>query len=125
MKINLRKKKGRKDKINLYLDLYVNGKRHYEFLNLHLFQTPKTTKEREHNKSTELLAENIKAKRQLELQNDENGFVVNARKNVDFLEYFNSLTKQREKTGVNYDCWDSVGKHLERYVKAYYKDFQY
>jgi hypothetical protein len=55
---------------------------------LYVFDKPKTEAEREHNKETRILAENVRAKRQLELQAGNYGFLVKKRQNTDFLKYF-------------------------------------
>ncbi len=77
MKVTLRQRtKG--DKVSLYLDYYHKGKREYEYLELYLFPEPekgKLTKEqKESNKETLALAESIRSKRQLEIQNGIYGF---------------------------------------------------
>ena len=58
---------------SIYLDIYRNGKREYEFLKLYL--TPeKTAIGKEKNRQTLATAQSVKAKRQIELQNGEYGF---------------------------------------------------
>lgn len=58
---------------SLYLDIYINGKRSYEFLKLYLVPE-KTRADKEKNRQTLLLADAIRAKRVLELRNGQYGF---------------------------------------------------
>ena len=64
--VRIRKKKLANQNFSLYLDIYYQGKRKYEFLKLYLI--PERTKEdRQKNKQTLLLANAIKANRIVEL----------------------------------------------------------
>ena len=70
MSVKLRKR-NQGGKTSLYLDYYSAVKRKTETLKLYLLPKPKTKLEREQNKMTLELAENIRAQRQLETQNGE------------------------------------------------------
>lgn len=61
MGVKIREEKKANGDISLYLDIYNRGRRQYEFIDLIL------TKDRSKNKETRRLAEEICAKRQLEL----------------------------------------------------------
>ena len=65
----LREKKLKNGRKSLYLDIWSNGKRSYEFLKLYL-EKPVNTLLRDENRRTRQLAETIRAKRQIELQNE-------------------------------------------------------
>ena len=68
--VRLREKPLKDGQKSLYLDIYVNGARSYEFLKLYL--QPETSKiAKEKNKQTLLLADAIKAKRIVETQTGE------------------------------------------------------
>lgn len=68
--VRLREKPLKDGQKSLYLDIYVNGTRSYEFLKLYL--QPETSKiAKEKNKQTLLLADAIKAKRIVEIQTGE------------------------------------------------------
>lgn len=68
--IRLRQRKTASGNTTLYLDIYLNGKRSYEYLKLYLI--PETNrKDKEKNRQTLQLAEAIRAKRVVELQNGE------------------------------------------------------
>jgi len=61
MTVKLRKRKLASGNLSLYLDIYQSGKRAYEFLGLYLTQDKTASKE------TLKLAQNIQAKRQVEI----------------------------------------------------------
>ena len=68
--IRLRQRKTPTGLISLYLDIYLNGQRSYEYLKLYLI--PETNKEdKRRNQETLKLAEAIRAKRLVELQTSE------------------------------------------------------
>ena len=73
---NWDKKKLKHGNTSLYLDIYYKGIRSYEFLNLYLTKA-NTPEEREKNQQTLQLALSIKAKRQIEIQNNQYGFHSN------------------------------------------------
>ncbi len=102
MSVLLREKKLSSGKISLYLDIYHNGKRYYDFLRLYI------TKDRAANKEIKKLAESIRSKRELEIQNSDHGFIPQFKKKINFVEYFEKLTKEK-----NRDDWLSTLKHLK------------
>ena len=67
--IRLRKRKMPTGNTSLYLDIYINGRRTYEYLKMYLIPE-KSKADREANRQTLQLAEAIKSKRIIELQND-------------------------------------------------------
>lgn len=71
--IRLRQRKTASGNISLYLDIYLNGKRTYEFLKMHLIPE-RTRADRERNRETLKLADAIRAKRVVELRNGQFGF---------------------------------------------------
>ena len=66
--IRLRQRKTPNGLTSLYLDIYLNGKRSYEYLRLYLVPE-KTREDKKKNKETLQLAEAIRAKRVVELRN--------------------------------------------------------
>ena len=87
--IRLRQRKTASGNITLYLDIYLNGKRSYEYLKLYLI--PETNrKDKDKNRQTLQLAEAIKAKRVVELQNGEYGFNAAYKLETNFLDYYRS-----------------------------------
>jgi|SRR5690606_8895826 len=84
MNVSIRKRKKKDGQESLYLDYYLpkaKQKRRKESLNLYLYSLPSTSKERAHNKKTSLLAESIRSKRFLEMQQDAHGFSNIAKEN--------------------------------------------
>lgn len=127
MKIHLRKRKHSKQgKTSLYLELYkgstknhdgkIVGNREYEYLNLYLIDKPRNPIDKKHNKETLQLAENIKAKRELEIKNGEYGFTSGFKQSTNFIEYFKALTEKRKQSAGNYGSWDSAYKHLIKFA---------
>jgi integrase len=117
MKVALRERE-KNGQISLYLDYYNKGKRQYEYLRLYLMVKPRTPEERNQNKKTKELAEIIRAKRQLEIQNGVFGINDLERINSSFLAYFEILAEKRKDSDGNYGNWRSALKHLKKFAKA-------
>lgn len=118
MSVTVRKKPIKNGQMqSIYLDIYKDGFRTKETLDLKLYTNAKTPKEKNHNKETENLAESICAKRVLAVNTGTYGFTMKKNYKDDFLDYFDKLVKHRSKTGVNHDTWLSVYRHLEKYIK--------
>ena len=104
MKITLRKRKLKKGRTKLYLDIYKgyekkNGKtnaiREYEYLDLYLYQKANDSIKKQHNKEMLQLAESIKAQREIDIQSGQYGFNSKVKSKANFIEYFNKLTEKR------------------------------
>ena len=117
--VRLRKRKMSSGNTSLYLDIYLNGRRTYEYL--HLYLIPETNRQdRETNKETLALAEAIRAKRVVEVRNGVYGFKDGYKLDTNFLEYYRFLCEQRHQTEGslgNWGNWWSALKHLERYCR--------
>lgn len=121
MKVTLRKKPMSKDRTSLYLDYYPpflhpgTGKlTRREFLKIYIFDKPKTSLEKNHNQETMALAENVRAQRQLEIQNRHYGFISDSRRNESFLDYFKKVAAK--KRGTNSDCWKMAVRYFEHFA---------
>lgn len=114
--IKLRKRKLPTGNTTLYLDIYRNGKREYEYLKLYLIPE-KTRADKEKNRETLKLAEAIKAKRTVELQNKEFGFKNDYADETKFFDYYRTMCEARlgVDTRGNWGNWRSCLKHLEKY----------
>lgn len=99
---------------SLFLDIYWDGKRTKEYLKLHWIK-PKNQLDRDNNRKTLELAENIRATRQTELTNNKWGFHNDFKQDTNFVEYFKSLIEKRKESKGNYGNWDSTLKHLLKY----------
>lgn len=98
--IHIRKKKCANGNFSLYLDIYYNGKRSYEFLKLYL--VPETNKSsRLRNAETLRLAEAIKIQRIAEMQKSAFGFpVLSKTKLVDYVQGL--ISKRSAETARTY-----------------------
>lgn len=118
--VRIRKKKLANGNESIYLDLYKDGDRVYEFLKLYLIPEKSKT-DKEANRRTLELANAIKAKRIVELQNNEHGFKVNTtRSNMNLIQFVLYLAdEQLEKSGNKrsyYYTLHSLAKHLNAYA---------
>ena len=109
MTVKLRKRKLANGNESLYLDIYQSGKRAYEFLGLYL------TKDKTASKGTFELAKAIQAKRLVEIQNSEYGFVPHFKKKANFVDYFERLVQGKPK---DESPWNSTLKHLQDFTSA-------
>ena len=97
MSITLRKKPMLDGRESLYLDIVVEGKRKKEYLKLHVIKRPKNEFDKQHNKETLRIAESIRLKREIELNSSEHGIDSPTRKNINFLEYLESIVNNYSK----------------------------
>lgn len=122
MKVNLREKIIKYGRISLYLDFYpplknpeTGEESRRDFLKLYLFQKPKTETERNHNKETRILAENIRAQRQLDIQAGRHGFLTKSNKMADFLAYFKQIAEQHQTSQSAINNWHAAYRYLARF----------
>ena len=119
MTVKLRQRKKGK-MISLYLDFYVHGKRSYEYLKMYLHPKPEkgrlTALQKNENEETLKLAEAIKAKRLVSIQNSEYGFKDKAKLKANFVEYMQMHADKRRNSAGNYGNWDSAVKLLRKYA---------
>jgi len=120
MNVILRQRQ-KNNKVSLYLDYYHQGKRKYEYLQLYLIPEPKkgklTKEQKDSNKKTLALAESIRSKRHLEIQNGIYGFQDQGKMKGSFIRYVEYLALKRKDSIGNYGNWDSALKHLRTFVK--------
>lgn len=119
MKVTLRQRQ-KGNKISLYLDYYKNGKREYEYLKLNIIPEPEkgklTKAQKDENAKILNLAESIRSKRHLEIQNGMYGFNDKEKLKGFFIIYMETLAEKRLESKGNYDNWDSTIKHLRKYI---------
>lgn len=116
--IRLRKRTMSTGRTSLYLDIYLNGTRSYEYLKLYLI--PEVTRaDKEKNRETLKLAEAIKAKRVVELRNGEFGFKNDYASETLFFDYYRAMCEKRhgEESRGNWGNWYSCLHHLRIYEK--------
>lgn len=120
-KVKLRVKKLTDGRKSLYLDFYPpiqhpdSGKNtRREFLKLYLFDKPKTPIEKNQNKETLDLAENIRAKRQIEIQNGQYGFLSTKDYNANFISYFKQIADTHNTS--NREIWLCALHYLKEFT---------
>ncbi|MGF0025445.1 tyrosine-type recombinase/integrase [Parabacteroides merdae] len=118
--VRIRTKKLANGNESIYLDLYKDGDRVYEFLKLYLI-SEKSKTDKEANRKTLELANAIKSKRIVELQNNEHGFKTNTtRSKMNLIQFVLHLAdEQLAKSGNKrsyYYTLHSLAKHLDAYA---------
>ena len=106
---------------SIYLDYYHEGKREYDFLKLYV--VPELTPiDKENNVQTLKLANSIKAKRIVALQNEAHGFKSKASKNVNLCLFIQRIAEEQlAKTGNRQSMYHSL-LSLIRHIKEYKGD---
>ncbi|MEQ1638652.1 MAG: site-specific integrase [Methylococcales bacterium] len=91
--------------------------RKIEQLNVYLHTNPKTKAEKQHNKETLQLVENIKAKRITEAASGQHGFTDATKSNANFYAFFNQVmeTKKTNESNKNYELWQACFIQLKRH----------
>ena len=130
IKVKLRQKTISGNRQSLYLDFYpailhpVTGKlTRREFLGLYIFDKVKNPIDKQHNKETILLGEQIRQKRENNLNKPEiyteyekEQLKIKERGEQNFVEYFKSLADKRKAS--NHDNWVSAYNYLETFTKG-------
>jgi integrase len=119
MNITLRQRE-RKHKISLILDIYHKGKRKFETLDLFLYPEPVksrlTREQKNHNKEHLRLAKLIRDKKSVEYQAKLYDFDDLSKRDASYIEYFKILLEKRVNSLGNYGNWNSVLKHILKFV---------
>ena len=121
-KVSLRQKAISGNRQSLYLDFYPpipnpeTGKpTRREFLGLYMFNKPKNPFDKQSNNETKQLAENIRAKRQIEIQAENYGFLnTKLKAETDFVQYFKQIVES--KTGHTKDNWQTALNYFEMFT---------
>jgi integrase len=130
IKVKLRKKKISENRQSLYLDFYPSilhpetGKQtRREFLGYYVFDNAKNPFDKQHNKNTLQIAEQIRQKRENNLNKPEiyTGYELEQKRikelgEQNFVDYFKSLTDKRKAS--NHDNWVSALKYLTAFTKG-------
>ncbi|MGN1387634.1 MAG: tyrosine-type recombinase/integrase [Bacillus sp. (in: firmicutes)] len=124
--IRLRQRETKSGNTSLYLDIYFNGRRRYEYLKLYLVPE-KTKQDKINNKETLALAEAIKSKRIVELRNGEFGF--NSEKSrIKFDDFVLHIINEKSKTisqstiKIWHACYLSMRKYDKMFQSMYIND---
>ena len=118
-KVTVRKRPIKNGQLSLYLDFYPpvrhpkTGKlTRREYLGIYIYANPTEKFETEFNKTMLRNAELIKCRRTEAIINEEFGFLDRTKKQADFLEYFESKTKEK------YQKWEIVYKHFKDFCNG-------
>jgi integrase len=99
---------------SIYLDMYMDGKRKYEFLKLYII--PEYNKsDRVRNSETLKLANAIKTQRIIELQNQSHGFKINKTSHIKLIDYVQGVAEKKSENEVRKTVLHAVVYHLRRY----------
>lgn len=114
--VKIRRKTLKNGNVSLYLAIYINGHREYEFLKLYLIPE-KTKADKERNKATLALANSIKSQRIVDIQTGAWGMKSDYKEKTLFYDYYNALTQKRKKkeSKGNFSNWSSCLHHLKKY----------
>jgi integrase len=130
IKVKLREKKISGNRQSLYLDFYpaiphpeTGEPTRREFLGMYLFDKEKNPIDKQHNKETMQLAEQIRQKRENYLNKPEiyTGYEkeqlkIKEQGEKNFVEYFKSLADKRKAS--NHDNWVSAYNYLFKFTKG-------
>ena len=88
-----------------------------ERLDQYLYANPKTKPEKQHNKETLQLIEQIKSKRIAEAASGQHGFTDTTKSSANFYRFFTQLmeTKKTNESSSNYKVWEACLTQLKCY----------
>lgn len=92
MSVKVRSKNLAKGKISYYLDIYHNGERNYEFLEIYIEAKDSSSVKKEKKK----IVEAIRAQRELDILGSEYGYTPNSKNKIDFIQYFKAFLDSYE-----------------------------
>lgn len=104
-RVHIRKRAIAKGRHSIFLDFSPplknprNGKpQRFEFLKLFLYDKPSNTWQRSHNTETKALIENIRATRQLDIQNRRFNFISDRSRDASYLEFYQAYIKSKQRS---------------------------
>ena len=118
--VKVRMKELANGNISLYLDIYQDGKRKYEFLKLYL--APEVGKDRKEiaKRNAEILqlANTIKSKRIMQVQNDSAEVFNKANKKMLLLDWLDSFAEHKKAVGRSMTYYQNIIK-VKNHIVAY------
>lgn len=109
MSVVLREKSIDQKRVSLYLDIYHNRKRSYEFLNIHIRNKRLSVEDKEKKE----VAEKIRSQREYELLVQENGLVDKKKSQADVMVFLEKLSKD----GKNATSYLRVLSRIKEYCE--------
>jgi integrase len=113
MRVHLRKRKTGAEKASLYIEVYHKGARMRETLDLYVYNNPKNKLQEQENKATWELAEQIQAKKLLEVQDLKFGINRQDHSRRNFIKFYEEKMEEKRESAGNYGNWDAAFKHLK------------
>ena len=119
MAVKLRKKrtnpKIKSNKYSLYLDIYSNGKRKFEFLKLYIYKPARNKQQTAQTKENLKLAESIRAKRELLINTTENGFDALIKGKTNFFDFAQTVMSTK-----NNRDYKAALNHFKTFIETDY-----
>jgi integrase len=124
IKVTLREKKLKTERISLYLDYYppiidpkTGNSTRREFLELYIFKNPKNQEDKKHNAETLAFANGIRSKREVQIRNKEYGFRDNVNISIDFIGFYKRIVDDYYNRGSksNYQAWIASLNHFSNF----------
>ncbi|HAK78668.1 MAG TPA: integrase, partial [Runella sp.] len=130
IKVKLRQKSITANRQSLYLDFYpaitnpdTGQPTRREFLNMYIYDKPKDWIQKQHNKETSQIAEQIRQKRENNLNKPEiyteyekEQLRIKELREQNFVAYFKTLANKRKAS--NHDNWISAYNYLETFTNG-------
>lgn len=114
----LREKELSKGNKSLYLDIYRDGARSYEFLKLYVNSKARTPIDREANREALELAEKIRTQRESELNHLAHGQIAPSTKKINFLDYYQAYIDKYTKADIR--MIKASFERFKDFLKEYY-----
>jgi integrase len=108
MGIHLREKKLGNGQVSLYLDIYHNKHRWYEFLDIHISKSKLSAEDKEKKQ----LAQQIKIKRENELIVEDNGLINRNKNKADFIRWFEKYSIEKSHNRLYKQTLNYLRVHL-------------
>lgn len=112
--VTLRSRERKGGRKALYLDICENGKRRTEYLKLYL-SGGRSREDKAKDKETMRMAEDIRDRRAVEMQERRLGLAPAEREEVRFFDYFERLMDAKQ--GTTRTSWGNCLTHLQRYER--------
>lgn len=109
MSVIIRERKLKNGERSIYLDIYVNGRRRYESLDIHLGN------DRTRNKELRDLAKSIANKTELDIKHNQYGLIPSYKSKGNFVSYVKAILDSKPKSERS---WSGAYKHLDEFTKG-------
>lgn len=107
---------------SLYLDIYRDGQRQYEFLKLYVNSKARTPIDREANREALELAEKIRTQKESELNHLTHGQIAPSTKKINFLDYYQNYIDKYTKADIR--MIKASFERFKDFLKEYYPQYK-